>query len=99
MEYFKSLTTTDLANLINSAKKSLFLCLPSVHEEIESAITYLDYSSSYNNSEVKIHLLLDFDAQTFRQGYGSFKSVEDLIQGGFEVKCLKDKPHFIHYIR
>lgn len=90
MEYFKSLTTTDLAELITSAKKSLYLSLPSIHEEIETAITYLDYSNSYDNNEVKIHLLLDFDSQTFRQGYGNFKSVEYLIEGGFEVRSLKD---------
>lgn len=77
MEYFKSLTTTALAELINSAQKSLYLCLPSIHEEIETAITYLDYSNSFDNNDVKIHLLLDFDSQTFRQGYGNFKSVED----------------------
>lgn len=64
--------------------------MPAIHEEIESAIAYLDYSNSNLETEIEIHILIDFDPQTFRQGYGNFKSVEDLINGGFEVKCLKD---------
>lgn len=90
MEYFKSLTITDLADLITSAKKNVYLCLPSIHEEIQNAITFLDYSSSDDDNEVNIQLLIDFDAQTFRQGYGEFDSVEDLWDGGFGVRQLKN---------
>jgi hypothetical protein len=90
MEYFKSLTQQSLVDLISSTKEHLFLCLPSIHKELADAITYLDHSASFDNREVGIHLLVDFDAQTFRQGYGDYKSLEDLIQGNFEVRTLKD---------
>lgn len=90
MKYFKAFSATDIVNIITSTKKSLFLCLPSIHEEIEEAISYLDYSSNHDKKEVDIHIIIDFDAQTFRQGYGNFSSVNDLIDDGFEIKCLKD---------
>lgn len=88
MEYFKTITTATLAELIESTKKSLYLCMPSIHTELSDAILHL--ASLNNCDKKKIHLLLDFDAQTFRQGYGDFQSVEELIQNGIEVKCLKD---------
>lgn len=90
MEYFKSLTQAEIEQIILSTKESLYICMPAIHEELESAITYLDYSNSNSKTEIKIHILIDFDSQTFRQGYGNFKSVEDLIIGGYDVKCLKD---------
>lgn len=90
MEYFKSLTQAEIEQIILSTKESLYICMPAIHEELESAITYLDYSNDNSKTEIKIHILIDFDSQTFRQGYGNFKSVEDLINGGFDVKCLKD---------
>lgn len=90
MEYFKSLTQAEIEQIILSTKESLYICMPAIHEELESAITYLDYSNDNIKTEIKIHILIDFDSQTFRQGYGNFKSVEDLINGGFDVKCLKD---------
>lgn len=90
MEYFKSLTQAEIKQIILSTKESLYICMPAIHEELETAITDLDYSNSNSETEIKIHILIDFDSQTFRQGYGNFKSVEDLIKGGFDVKCLKD---------
>ena len=90
MEYLKSLTQAEIEQIILSTKESLYICMPAIHEELESAITYLDYSNDNSKTEIKIHILIDFDSQTFRQGYGNFKSVEDLINGGFDVKCLKD---------
>lgn len=90
MEYFKSLTQAEIEQIILSTKESLYICMPAIHEELESAITYLDYSNDNSKTEIKIYILIDFDSQTFRQGYGNFKSVEDLINGGFDVKCLKD---------
>lgn len=90
MEYFKALTQLHLIALIQSTKKALFVCMPSLHKEIADAISYLAYSNDYYNHNVKIHLLLDFDAQTFRQGYGDYASIEGLIRGEFEVKSLKD---------
>ena len=90
MEYFKSLTTTALAELIKSARKSLYLCLPSLHAEIADAIAELDFMENYPVENVKIHILIDFDAQTFRQGYGDFDAMDGLFMGGVEIKCLKD---------
>lgn len=90
MEYFKSLTQAEIKQIILSTKKSLYICMPAIHEELETAIKNLDYSNSHSETKIKIHILIDFDSQTFRQGYGNFKSVEDLIKGGFDVKCLKD---------
>ena len=90
MEYFKSLTTTGLAELITSARKSLYLCLPSLHPEIADAIGYLEYLSSLEEESVKIHFLIDFDPQTFRQGYGDFEVVNELILEEYDVKCLKN---------
>lgn len=90
MEYFKSLTQAEIEQIILSTKESLYICMPAIHEELESAIKDLDNSNSNSKTEIKIHILIDFDSQTFRQGYGNFKSVEDLINGGVDVKCLKD---------
>jgi hypothetical protein len=90
MEYFKSITTTGLTELITSARKSLYLCLPSLHPEISDAIGYLEYLSSFEQESVKIHFLIDFDPQTFRQGYGEFEVVNGLIMEEYDVKYLRD---------
>lgn len=90
MEYFKTLTTTALAELIKSTKKSLFLCMPSLHAEIVDAIAELNYMENHQAENVKINILVDFDAQTFRQGYGDFYAIEGLFMGGDEIKCLKN---------
>ncbi len=90
MEYFKSFSQQDIIDLIQSTQKKLYLCLPAIHEEIDTAITYLDYSSSHEGKEIEIHILVDMDANTFRQGYGDFRSVEDLWKGGFDVRTLPD---------
>ena len=89
MQYFTSFSTSDLVKIISSTKKFLYLCVPSIHEEIQSAITHLNHSNSDKEPKVSIHILLDFDAQTFRQGYGRFESVEKLIQDGINTKYLK----------
>lgn len=85
MEYFKSLTQADLISLIELTKKELFLCIPSLHPEVVYAICNLSYSHYDLNTKVGIHLLIDFDAQTFRQGYGSHESVEYLLNGRFKI--------------
>jgi hypothetical protein len=48
MEYFKSLTTTALTELIKSIKKNLFLCMSSLHPEIAGAIAELDFMKKGN---------------------------------------------------
>lgn len=86
MEYFKSLTQLELEQIILSTKECLYICMPAIHKELAVAITNLNYSQN----KIKIHILVDFDSQTFRQGYGDFKSVENLIEKGLNVKCVKD---------
>jgi hypothetical protein len=90
MEYFKSFSQQDLIDLIKSATKTLYLSLPAIHDEVHTAITYLSYSSSLNQKEVEIHILIDFDAKTFRQGYGDYQSVENLWRGEFDIITLRD---------
>jgi hypothetical protein len=90
MEYFKSFSQQNIIDLIHSTQKKLYLCLPAIHEELNTAITYLDYSNSHDGKGIEIHILVDLDANTFRQGYGDFRSVEDLWRGVFNVKTLPD---------
>ncbi len=90
MDYYKSLTQSDLISLVDATQNALYLCMPSIHKEVADAISYLAYNRDFEGIDVGIHLLIDFDAQTFRQGYGDFQSIEDLIIGSFEVKTLKD---------
>lgn len=90
MEYFRSFTQSELANLIKETKKELYLCLPSIHEEISGAITYLNNSDAYDPDHVKICIVIDYEPQTFRQGYGDHKEVEYLLSLGFDIKCLKN---------
>lgn len=90
MEYFKTITQEDLVTLIEDTKKSLFLCLPSLHEELENALGFLDHTSHHNNFEVAIQILIDFDGQTFRQGYGNYTTVDKLIKDDYNLKTLKD---------
>ena len=42
------------------------------------------------SGQVDIHLLVDFDAQTIRQGYGSFEAVRKLLPLNIELKNLSD---------
>src|SRR5687768_8296007 len=90
MEYFKSLTQSKLIESIQSTKKALYLCLPSIHKEIAVAINQLNRSSSLTENDIKIHVLVDYDAQTIRQGYGDHLCVKELIQCRYDVKTLKD---------
>lgn len=85
MEYFRKITQEDLCNFIESTKQTLFLCLPSIHEEIKNSILKLKVS----NNKATINILIDFDPQTFRQGYGEFKSLSNLF-GEISIKELPD---------
>lgn len=90
MEYFKSLSQLDLIAIIESTQKALYLCLPSLHEEIATSISKLDHFRNFQNKDIGIHILIDFDAQTFRQGYGDHQAVDSLLKGGFDIKTLAD---------
>lgn len=90
MNYFKSISQDDLVQMIKNTKSELFLCLPSFHEEVAKAISCLSDESLHNNKTIGIHLLVDFDPQTFRQGYGAIDAVTNIIKKNIEVKTLKD---------
>lgn len=85
MEYFKSFSQQHLVEAILSTKKELFLCMPSIHKEVANAILQL-----HKTNGVGIHLLIDFDAQTFRQGYGDCSSIELLNKNNVEIGNLID---------
>lgn len=86
MEYFKKLTQQDIIHLISSTQGVLYLCMPSLHKEMTDSIIQLNAL----NTKVNISLLIDFDAQTFRQGYGDFQSIETLLKNEIEIKNLND---------
>jgi hypothetical protein len=91
MEYFKSITQSDLIGLINSTREELFLCLPSLHQEVASALKKAaEFNQEQHKKAINIHILIDFDPQTFRQGYGEFSAIDELKYQGFDVKNLKD---------
>ena len=90
MDYFKKINTRSLTEMIKSAKENLYLCLPSLHPEISKAISELNSMQNMHNEKVKIYILIDFDANTFRQGYGDFKSTESLLKKHDGIKSLKD---------
>ncbi len=90
MDYFASLTANHLASMIRLATKSVYLCMPSVHSDIANAIKALGASSDSRENSVSISVLLDYDAKTFRQGYGSYSDVNDLLSKKFQVRRLKD---------
>lgn len=84
MKYFESFNTEKLLDFMETANKDLFIAMPALHAEIEEMLYYMQ------SGNVAIHILLDFDPQTFRQGYGKFSSVVGLLEAGIEVKQLKD---------
>ena len=74
MKYFESFTSTKIIEFIKSTKLSLFICLPSIHPEIVTAIIDLKEDNRNGIFAVKINILVDFEPQTFRDGYGDFDS-------------------------
>lgn len=90
MDYFKSLAINDLVELITSTKKNLFICLPSMHSEMVEAIAALKHQKNFDDDKRNVSVIIDFDAQTFRQGYGDFEAVSKLMNLEVDVKNLKD---------
>ena len=87
MEYFFQLTQSKINELIRKAEEEIFICLPSIHADMASALK--EKIERYKISgKPSIQIMVDFDPQTFRQGYGDFKSVKDLIQAGAEIKHM-----------
>ncbi len=85
MGYFQKITQDNLCEIIEATERELYLCLPSIHEEIKNSILKLWEQKKY----VKIYLLIDFDPQTLRQGYGEFNSISKLF-GKINIKELPD---------
>lgn len=90
MEYFKSLTTKSLIEFIGETQKCLYVCLPSLHADLSKAIVNLNSVHNVIGNKVDIKVLIDFDAQTFRQGYGDFNEVEQFARTKFDIKSLTD---------
>lgn len=84
MEYFEKLTESQIIKIVNETQSDLYLCLPSLHEELVDAIINL------SKTITSIHLVIDFDANTFRQGYGDYKSINKLIEANIDVKSFED---------
>lgn len=89
-QYFRSLTQHELIDIVKATQKNLFLCLPAIHEELAEAIIHLAESNSHNVMQIDIQLIIDFDSQTFRQGYGDFRSIENLIKRNIPIQSLPD---------
>lgn len=70
MNYIKSLTETDLCQLILQTKKELFLVMPLIQPQVLQSINQL-YKNS--NEKMVINLGMDFSPETFRQGYGEME--------------------------
>lgn len=85
MSYYKSFSQDDLVEYILNTKNELFLSLPALHSEVVMAIKDL-----LNKPIKDVHVVIDFDAQTFRQGYGDFKSVDSLLHSRAKIKSLKN---------
>lgn len=90
MQYFKSLTQSDLVALIKATKEKLFISMPAMDSDLVNAVLHLKNNDATSGKKIQISVLMDFDAQTFRQGYGNFEEVEKLMNVGTEVKKLKD---------
>lgn len=89
MDYFKSLKESDLIDLVKTTKSDLYVCLPSIHGELADAII-TRFQSNKDENKINLHLLIDFDTNTFRQGYGNADAVQKLIDEGIDVKSFKD---------
>jgi hypothetical protein len=86
MNYFKSLSQNDLCQIISETKNRLFLCIPSLHKDM--VLSIIDLADTIGKEN--IHILIDFDGNTLRQGYGDFESLEILIKEGYDIKKLQD---------
>jgi hypothetical protein len=86
MELLSKISLIRLNQIIEKTKSQLFLCLPAIPLQTAKAIIELENRVP----GVKINLLVDFDPQTFRQGYGEFDAVTNLRDAGFTLSNLPD---------
>lgn len=90
MNYFQSFSQDSLNQMISNVQSCLYLSLPFLHDEMAENIRKLSLKNNAVIEKVDIHLLVDFDAQTIRQGYGSFEAVRQLLPLNIELKNLSD---------
>jgi len=88
MNYFDSISQEKLSQLIAETKNSLFLSLPFLHQEMAEAIKQLSNKNRPDGKKVDIQILIDFDAQTIRQGYGELEPVQELLNKSFNIKSM-----------
>jgi hypothetical protein len=77
-------------SLIENSKRDLYICMPSIHEEVGEAILKLTSKTGVNKDAPSVHILIDYDAQTFRQGYGDHQTIETLREKGLDIKKLQN---------
>jgi hypothetical protein len=88
MNYFESISQEKLSQLISDTEHSLFLSLPFLHQEMAEAIKQLSNKNRPDGKKVDIQILIDFDAQTIRQGYGELEPVKELINKNFGISQI-----------
>jgi hypothetical protein len=76
--------------MISNVESSLYLSMPFIHDEMAEAIRELSQRNDPEKAKVDIHILVDFDAQTIRQGYGSFQALQKLMPLNIDLKNLSD---------
>ena len=87
MDYIKSFTEDEFCQLILQTKESLYICLPLLHPKVMAAI---DQLHDKRHGKVSINIGLDFNAETFRQGYGEIGAYEDKWMVGYNVLQMSD---------
>jgi hypothetical protein len=92
---FEQFNDRKLIELIESVQNEIFLSVPGIHEEIASALLRLKGQLEERGRFETIHLLLDFEPEMFRQGYGTFSSMEKLFS---EVKVWSIPNNRISFI-
>lgn len=86
MDFFSIISLIGLSRIIEQTQNHLFLCLPGIPSLTSQSILRL----KKQKPNVEINLLIDFDPQTFRQGYGEFDAFSELQKCGIEVNNFPD---------
>ncbi|HEY3372764.1 MAG TPA: hypothetical protein VGK10_18085, partial [Prolixibacteraceae bacterium] len=87
MHYIKSFTEEEFCQLILQTKESLYLCLPLLHPKVMAVINQL-HDKWFG--KISINIGLDFNPETFRQGYGEIGTYEDMWRVDYNVLQMSD---------
>ncbi len=90
MNYFESFSQERLAQVISNVDSALYLSMPFLHDEIAESVRELAHKGDSDKNQLDIHVIVDFDAQTIRQGYGEFEAVQKLLPLNIDLQNLKD---------